>query len=171
MSLESYKKALENQRIRQRKFNPEETPKQDEPRGHVETEYVLVEPRSGSRRTGALVTLILLVAILMVAAIKNPSESESRKLVNNYIVEKINDKLRDEMTNDENDGLKQLGAFIGMTFSSHILEYLSETEVNDCVLFSTFNCKAKLEDTSITIAKGIILFGKVIPLKTDLNLK
>lgn len=35
-------------------------------------------------------------------------------MVKSFIVEKVNNKLRGEMTNEDNDGAKQFGALLGM---------------------------------------------------------
>lgn len=127
-------------------------------------------PKTKARKpkTGCFISLLILLAIFIVAIVKNPSEPEGKNMVKDYIVEKVNDKFREEMQKEENDGLKKFGAFLGMGLSSHLIDYAMETSVNDCFLFSTFNCKTKIEGKSKTIVSGIILFGKIIPLSSDI---
>jgi len=128
-----------------------------------------VENKPRKRRSGCLIFSILIIALFVVSAIKNPSESESKEIVKSYIVEKVNNKLRTEMTNDENDRMQQLGAFLGMAFASNLIDYMCETKVNDCIIFTTFDCTTKVDDSKKTIVSGIIFFGKIIPLKTDIK--
>lgn len=75
------------------------------------------------------------------------------------------------MNNEENDGFKQFGAFLGMTFAPQIVDHFSDIKVKDYILFSTFDCTTEVEDIDKTIVSGIIVFGKIIPMKTDLDLE
>ena len=170
MSLESYKKFLEDQQrtktINDRYAN---LPKR-EYEENIEVEQVITKtPRKN--RTGVLVFILIILAVFIVAAVKNPSEAEGNKMVKDYIVEKVNYVLKSEINNEENDGLKQFGAFLGMAFSSQIIDYVSDIEVSDYILFSTFDCTMEVEEKNRTIVSGVIVFGKIIPLKTDLDLK
>lgn len=92
-------------------------------------------------------------------------------MVKDYIVEKVNYVLKSEINNEENDGLKRFGAFLGMAFSSQIADYVSDIEVSDYILFSTFDCTMEVEEKDRTIVSGVIAFGKIILMKTDLDLK
>lgn len=114
MSLESYKKALEAQQERERKFSNEAKPKSEERIRTQELEYVYVEAKPRKKHSGCVIFIILLAALFIVSAIKNPSERESKEMVKSFIVEKVNNKLRGEMTNEDNDGAKQFGALLGM---------------------------------------------------------
>lgn len=169
MSLESYKKAIEAQKEREREYYPETNPSKSNVRQTRGTENVYVESNPRKRRTGCFVCFILIVALLIVAAIKNPSESEGEEMVKTYIVEGVNDFFRNEMTNDDNDDSKQFVAFLGLSLSSHLIDYVVDTKVDDYVLFSTFDCTIEEDDSIKTLVSGIILCGKIIPLKSDLN--
>lgn len=170
MSLESYKKFLEDQQrtktINDRYAN---LPKRDYVE-NIEVEQVITKtPRKN--HTGVLVFIFIILAIGIVAAVKNPSEIEGRKMIKDYIVEKVNQVLKSEMNNEENDGFKQFGAFLEMTFAPQIVDHFSDIKVKDYILFSTFDCTTEVEDIDKTIVSGIIVFGKIIPMKTDLDLE
>ena len=129
------------------------------------------EPKSRNRKIWRLTFFILILSFFVLAAIKNPAKKESKIMVKDYIVEKINAKLREEMINEENDGLTQLGAFIGIGLTSKLIDYIAETSVNDYIIFSTFDCSTNMSDSTKTILSGIIVFGNIIPLHTDINPK
>lgn len=165
MSLESYKKFLEDQQ-RTKKLNDRNAnlPKREYSE-NIEVEQVITKtPRKN--RTGVLVFILILLAVFVVAAVKNPSEAEGKKMVKDYIVEKVNYVLKSEMNNEENDGFNQFGAFLGMTFAPQIVDLVSDIKVKDYILFSTFDCTTELEVTDKTIVSGVIVFGKIIPMKT-----
>lgn len=169
MSLESYKKALEAQQERERKFSNEAKPKSEERIRTQEPEYVYVEAKPRKKHSGCVNFIILLAALFIVSAIKNPSERESKEMVKSFIVEKVNNKLRGEMTNEDNDGAKQFGALLGMAFASNIIDYVSEINVTDYIIFTSFDCTTKVDDSERTIVSGIIFLGKIIPLKSDIK--
>lgn len=121
------------------------------------------------KKSRGRVIIIFLSLILVIAAVKNPSENESKEMINNYLVEKFNNKLTSYLNQDDSDTFKQLGAFLGMKLAPQILDYISETRVNDYIVFSTFECITDISDYNKTIVSGIILFGKIIPLDTDLD--
>ena len=169
MSSESYKKFLESQQ-ETKTVNDlyANLPKRDFTET-IEEEEVFTE-NSRKKRSGVIVLTLIVLAIVIVAAIKNPSAVEGKNMVKDYIVENVNYRLKSEMNNEENDGFTKFGAFIGMAFASQMVDYLTEIEVNDYILYSTFNCTMEVEDIDRTLVGGVIVFGKIIPLKTDLDL-
>lgn len=169
MSLESYKKALAAQREREREYRAVAEPKKAKPAQAREVEYVYVTTKPRKKRHGCLIFILIIVALIVVSVIKNPSEQESKELVKDFVVEKINKYLRNEMTNEDNDPSKFFGAMIGLALSSSLVDYACETEVDDYVIFSTFDCTAELEKSNKTVVAGIIFCGKVIPLKTEID--
>lgn len=167
MSFASYKKAIEAQEKRERRYCPESYKSNDNIRQARKTEHGYAESRPRKRHTTLLVFLILIGVLFSVAAIKNPSENEGKEMVKSFVVEIVNDNIRNEMTNN---GLNEFEAFLGITLSPHMIDWIADTNVNDYILFSTFDCTAEAEDGSTkTVVSGIILFGKIIPLKTDLK--
>lgn len=169
MSLESYRKSIEVQNERERGYlNPQSWTKRVECNEASEPEYIYIEQPHRSH-TGCLIFIIVVTALLIVAAIKNPSEKESHEMVKDFVVEQLNTVLRDEMIDDDNEGIKQLGIFLGITFASSVFDYISDVKVNDYVLFTTFDCTTEVTGSVKTIVSGIIVFGKIVPLKTDLD--
>lgn len=169
MSFESYKKTIEAQRERERDYYTEMKSCAEEPMCSKDTEDEYIEVKPQKRRKGCLVFFIIFVSLLVVAVIKNPSENDSREMVKSFIVDKTKNSLRNEVTNDDNDGFKQLGALIGMTFASSLIDFTCETKVNDYIIFTTFDVTVDYHDEEINIVSGFIFFGKIIPLKTDLD--
>lgn len=170
MALESYKKLTENQQ----KTKTINDLYANLPRRHyaetIEEEQIISKP-SRKKQFGVLGLIFIFFAVVIVAAVKNPSEIEGKKMIKDYIVEKVNYVLKSEINNQENDGLKQFGAFLGMTFASQIVDHVSDIKVKDYILFSTFDCTTEVEDIDRTIVSGVIAFGKIIPMKTDLDLE
>ncbi len=119
---------------------------------------------------GLLIFLIIIAALFVVAAIKNPSASEGRKMVKDFIAEKADDELRSTMTDDSSSGLAVLGSLIGLNMMSTIIDTFIDIQVDDCIVFSTFNCTIRdKEDLGKSIVSGVILFGKIIPLNSDME--
>lgn len=192
MSLESYKKTLDSQKERIisrtlndryadgfRKTTIDTSCEKNESLNLIDggnssnystySTFTESESKTRNRKIKSLIFFILILSVLVVAAIKNPSETESNIMVKDYIVQKVNEKFREEMTNEENDGFKQFGAFLGMTFSSNLIDYVAETSVNNYIIFSTFDCYTNITDSPKTVLSGLIIFGKIIPLHTDID--
>lgn len=169
MSFETYKKTIEAQRQRERDYYSEMKSCAEVPMCSKDTECEHIEVKPRKRRKGYLVFFIIFISLLVVAAIKNPSENDSREMVKSFIVDKAKNNLRNEVTDDDNDGFEQLGVLIGMTFASSLIDFACETKVNDYIIFTTFNVTADYHDDEINIVSGFIFFGKIIPLKTDLD--
>lgn len=149
MSLEAYKQTLKKQ---------PETP-----------EFEVETPRTVSFGVGKIVFTILIVGLILLAALKNPSKAETKALVKAELVERINKEMGEVIANDKNSGLKQFGAMLGMTFSDKIVDKFTTIEVSDYVIFSTFDCTTVAFDEPKTVVGGVVLFGKLIPLRSDLD--
>lgn len=119
---------------------------------------------------GLLIFMIIIAALFVVAAVKNPSASEGRKMVKDFIAEKADDELRSTMTDDSSSGLAVLGSLIGLNMMSTIIDTFIDIQVDDCIVFSTFKCTIiDKEDEGKNLLSGVILFGKIIPLDSDLK--
>lgn len=79
MSLESYKKALEAQQERERKFSNEAKPKSEERIRTQELEYVYVEAKPRKKHSGCVIFIILLAALFIVSAIKIHLSAKARR--------------------------------------------------------------------------------------------
>ncbi len=169
MSLEYYTKVLDAQKVREKEYNPQMDLYSAEREHNTQPEYIYAEAKPRKKRKGFLISLLLIIILFAVSAIKNPSENVGKEIVKEFIVEKVNNKLRSEMINEDNDGFKQFAAFLGMAFTSNIIDYVCEIQVHDYIVFSTFDCTTDVEDERKTIVSGVIFFGKLIPLKTDIR--
>lgn len=163
MSLESYKKSVDAQRKRE-----EESPRL-QPQ-ITETEYGYIE-QSKNRKHGFgwLIFGAIIIALFFLAALKNPSKTEAKSEIKTMIMEKVTEKMRQEVTNEENDGWKQIGSGLAMLFTPTIIDNMVQTDISDYVFFSTFDASVTVDEEKRTLVAGIILFGKVIPLKSDIK--
>lgn len=116
------------------------------------------------------VVLLTIVAILVVAIIKNPSSTETKALIKDAIVEKVYERLDAELMYEDNSEYARFGSFMGKAIAPHILDYFANINVSDYIVFSTFVCTSKYDNVQTkNIVSGVVVFGKVIPLKSDLN--
>lgn len=113
---------------------------------------------------GKIIFWIVVIAILFLAALKNPSENEAKAEINTMLLEKLKENLREEVTNDDNNPLTQLGSGLAMLFAPTIIDNVVQTDVTDYIIFSTFSAKISFNEEEKELGSGIILFGKVIPL-------
>lgn len=116
-----------------------------------------------------IILLFIIAVALVLAAIKNPSESEARECVKLQVIEYINDKVRDTLFNDELSGSEQLGVALAGLFAPSLIDYVLKIDVSDCIFFSTFNAKIKMKDDTKLLASGVIIYGKIILLKSDFD--
>lgn len=73
------------------------------------------------------------------------------------------------LMDDEASSTAQFESEFLMLLGSIVIDKLVDTEVSDYIIFSKFATTVTLERETKTIASGIIIFGKVIPLKTDIG--
>lgn len=165
MSLESYRKALASQQERENQFRDDDsnTVSQNEMMAYVNN----ASPNNGLRK---FAMYIFWIAFFLVAIISNPSPSEAKHEINSVILEKFNEHMRKEMRDEENDSWKQMGAGFAMLLAPALIDKLVQTEVSDCILFSTFNASVPHNNQSVTMVSGIIVFGKIIPLRYNSDL-
>lgn len=112
---------------------------------------------------------MILVVILAVAAITNPSKYRTEVLVQEAIAEKVTEKIDEKLDSDEDNDFKHMGSMLDEDFIVTIVDRLTRTEVTNFFFFSTFDCTAKLGGDKKTVAAGVVIFGKVIPLRTELT--
>lgn len=113
--------------------------------------------------------VLIIFTFFVIAILKNPSAPKTKVLIKETLVEKINDKMSRELSNEDNTGFEKIGIFLSMSAVPHLLENFINISVSDYVIFSTFNCTAEDGDEIKTIVSGIVIFGKVIPLTSDLS--
>lgn len=163
MSLESYKSSVEAQRKRDEGYS--------QPQPQVtETEYVYIEqPKCHKRGGGWLIFGGIIIALLCLAALKNPSKTEAKAEIKTMIMEKVTEKMRQEVAKEDNDAWTQIGSGLAMLFAPTIIDSMVQTDISDYIFFSTFDASVTVDEEKRTLAAGIILFGKVIPLRSDIK--
>lgn len=162
MSLESYKKQLQAQRERDKKYA--------QPQQEVASGYDYIEqPKSRKRGWFWMVSGVALVVVLFLAALKNPSKAEAKAELKSMIMDVVTAEMRQEVTNEDNDVWKQICSGLAMLFAPTIIDNMVQTEISDYIFFSTFDARVAVDEEMRTLVSGIILFGKVIPLKSDIK--
>lgn len=120
---------------------------------------------------------LALIGVLLVAALKNPSESEAKVMVENKINTILNQKVEEKLLED-NDKADDNNIISGLVTGfiqglvPKVLHEMSTVDVNNYVVFSTFDVTLKKLNQKAekkSLAHGVIVFGKVVPLGTDLN--
>lgn len=122
--------------------------------------------KSGATR---IVIAVAFIAIFLLAALKNPSESEIKAEIKTMMTDKINEKLRQEVTNKDNSTGEQIGSVLAMLFAPTIIDKWIQINVSDYIFFSTFDTNVTVDEEIRTIASGVIVFGIIVPLKTDIK--
>lgn len=155
MSLESYRKSIQEQREREeRRFD-------DPPRRKPKA----TRTSRKKRRTGRIIVLVAIAAVLILAAVKNPSKTEAKAEIKNTLVEYANEKMLEHIT-DTDAPVAQVGSALGLMLAPTLLDYVVQTDVSDYIFFSTFRATVPVPEKQ-NLVSGIIVFGKVIPLKSD----
>lgn len=117
-----------------------------------------------------LIFFIIVIGILVLAAVKNPTEEEAKQRVKTEMTELINDKVESNVDTEAGMSLKQIGASIVKHIAPALVDKMIDVDVNNYIVFTTFNASSSFNDSKVSIASGIIVFGKIIPLKTDIKL-
>lgn len=162
MSLESYKKSIENERKREKQHT--------QPRQKDASEYVYIkQPKSRKRSSGCLIFGIIIIAFFFLAALKNPSKTEAKAEIQAMIIETFSEKMSQNVSNEDNDAWEKVKSGLAMLFAPTIIDNIVQTDISDYIFFSTFDASVTIEEDKRTLAAGIILFGKVIPLESDIK--
>lgn len=116
-----------------------------------------------------LVTLVILGAVAILAAIKNPSEQQSKEMVRTFLTDKVTDTVRSNMSEEKSDGVKLVANYIASKLAPGLMESMIDVKATDYVVFSTFDARVEKAGIDKSVMSGIIVFGKLIPLSTDLK--
>ena len=116
-----------------------------------------------------VIFIIVTVAVIILAIVKNPSESVAKEEIKNEFIERINEKVRKNLSDSESTGTEKLGSALAGFLAPKMMDYLVTVNVSDYLLFSTFNANTIVGGNAEPIASGVILFGKIIPLKSDFD--
>ena len=117
------------------------------------------------------IIIIFVLALLVVAVIKNPSQSESRDQVKNYLVERISNGMMKDLASDSKIGTlaQGLGNLLINAFAPSAIDSMLEIRTNDYIAFSTFSVESEIIGERLNLMSGVILFGKIIPLSSDVD--
>lgn len=116
-----------------------------------------------------LVFLIIIAFVLILAAIKNPSEKEAKESIKAEATELINRKITEESKNNDMEGLGKLGVALSNILAPTIMDHALDITVTDYIFCSSFSVTMDTPGSKKNLASGIILFGKIIPLSSDLK--
>ena len=171
MSLESYLQELEKQRKFEGEYNSDEkeksrvkNKKKEEVKHLTETS---IKPKGRSRRF-VLTPLVLTICFLCgMALIKNPSQLESKEIIKMTAVQHINNYF-EKQSEETDNGWEKFGYGIAKLLTPTAYDAMVQTEIDDYVLFTKFSASFNLGEEKKYV-KGIILFGKVIPLDTNIQ--
>lgn len=166
MSLDSYRKIIESQQELKRIYS-------DEPSSIPSRQRVEYHKNSASKTkrygSGRLILALSVIALLFMAALKNPSKTEAKAEIKTLLMEKVTEKMRQEVTNADNDAMKQIGFGLTMLIAPTMIDNMVQTEISDYIFFSTFDASVTVGEETKTLIEGVIVFGKAIPLKSDIN--
>ena len=112
---------------------------------------------------------IIIIAFFFLAALKNPSKTEAKAEIQAMIIETFSEKMSQNVSNEDNDAWEKVKSGLAMLFAPTIIDNIVQTDISDYIFFSTFDASVTIEEDKRTLAAGIILFGKVIPLESDIK--
>lgn len=162
MSLESSPKSVEDERKHENKYTQ---PQQED----ASEDVYIRQPKSRKRGSGRLIFGIIIIVLFFLAALKNPSKTEAKEEIKTMIMEKIAQTMSQDTTNEDNDAWDKIGSGLAMLFTTTIIDNMVQTDISNYIFFSTFDASVTTKEDKRTLAAGIILFGKVIPLKSDIK--
>lgn len=118
-----------------------------------------------------LILIAVIFFFLLFAGIKNPSESESKDLIKHHIIEFINDLARKEESQnpESNEDAIITNRFLRNTLLPGLIDTMVTIHTSDYIFFSSFEATVEANDKKKNLMSGIILFGKVLPLSSDID--
>lgn len=119
--------------------------------------------------TGKIIFSLVIIAILVIAAITNPSKSAAKEEVNTALSEQVDRYINKEMAGEDNSLGARFGSALAKLLTPTLVNTLVDTNVSNYIFFSTFESKVTVINEEKKLASGIILFGNVIPLSSDLK--
>lgn len=171
MSLESYRKTIAAQRDRESLLRGdthiEETPTKKHKGKSVPASHDSL--LSSKRRLRKIIISFGLIIFLFVAAIKNPPEAEIKANLKQLILEKANSIVRQKVLKGKIPEDEIGSVTLALIFGSTVFDLGVEMKVTDYILFSTFGAYVYDDYKEIKVVSGIVFFGKIIPLSSDVN--
>lgn len=113
--------------------------------------------------------LIIVVAVLVIAAITNPSQSEARRLIKDTTLEYTDAYIREKAEQEADGALGAFASMLGRAIAPQVYDYAIDTRIDNFIFFSKFDMSVRMEMIGINqkVVSGIIVFGQVIPLETN----
>jgi len=105
--------------------------------------------------------------IIIIAVIKNPSESESKQLIIDMAIEKVYGNSFE--TAESDDEFEKAGKVVALLLAPQIIDNMVDITVDDYIVFSSFSVKTTIDEQKKNLVAGIIIFGKVIPLSSEVG--
>lgn len=122
------------------------------------------------KKTSKLIIIGAIILFIIIAAIKNPSSTDAKQLIKDYTIDKINKNVISKIDEeDKADDAAMFGQMLGSILVSKLIDNFISYDVTDFVIFSTFSVTSNFENNSKDLVSGIILFGNVIPLSSDIK--
>lgn len=154
MSLESYKKTISDQQQSFGRYTEESISSESDLNMQKErSSDIEFQPRTRRKKTGKskMIICVIIIAVLFLAALKNPSKSEAKVELKSLITEKFNEKMRDNITDEDQDAMSQIGSGIAMLLAPTLIDKMVETDISNYLFFSTFSAKITFEENTKTI--------------------
>ena len=124
--------------------------------------------RKKARGLGIFWLLVPLLVVAYWAHRNNPNEEESKVMVNNLLKDQLNNYLSIYMQSEEAGEFGKIGSMLGMSLVPTLVDNFTTTKVEDHYVYTSFSNSITIKDQETTIVSGIIVFGKIIPLHSDL---
>lgn len=137
------------------------------------TENDMNPNKSTRKRFGFIMIVSMSIFIFfLLAVIKNPSKTDSYVQVRSYLVEEINDKVSYQIKSDETGSSSFFNCFerfLIKNLAPNLIDSMFEIRTSDYILFSTFDVKMENNGENVSVVSGVIVFGKILPLSTDIE--
>lgn len=114
-----------------------------------------------------LIFLVIIGFVLVLAAVRNPSEREAKESIKAEATKLINEKITEESKDNDIEDLGKIGVALSNLLAPTIMDHALDIDVKDYIFCSSFAVTTKVSGEKKNIASGIILFGKIIPLSSD----
>ena len=131
--------------------------------GHVLPKHIF------PKRVKIRSVIYFIILILFIAALKNPSQSECEKQIKLFLVESVKDIYENMSESESDDSCKGFERLLISALAPSFIDAIAHIQTTDYILFSTFKATAEKSGRPINLVSGIMLFGKIIPLSTDIN--
>lgn len=116
-----------------------------------------------------LVSIVILAAVVVLAAMKNPSEQQSKEMVRSFLSDKVTGVINKNMADEKSDGVKLVANFLASKLTPGLMDSMVDVETDDYVVMTRFDARVEKAGIDKSVMSGIIIFGKLIPLSSDLT--